>query len=213
MGRDKKDGVSEDISILGIIPARGGSKRLPGKNLKPLHGISLLERTIIQAKKALPVSIVTSDSNEIIKEALRCGIKALLRPADLATDTAKSADVVSHVVGNYPVFEWFCLLQPTSPLRSVEDITNCIALAVGSGKSVHSTHNGKPNGAVYVGRTRGFTGDFWSGISYEMPLDRSVDIDTLEDFERAERILGNQIRATPSGQVLHQMLHQQPAPE
>jgi CMP-N-acetylneuraminic acid synthetase len=186
-----------DLSILGIIPARGGSKRLPGKNLKQMAGKSLLQITIEQAKKALPVSVVSTEDPEITKEALKHGIKVLLRPKVLATDDASSAEVVKHVLWTYPDFEWFCLLQPTSPLRSVEDIRNCIDLAVSTGKSVHSTFEGKPNGAVYVGHTWNWCGDFWSGIQYEMPQERSIDIDTLEQFELAENLLEDALRATP----------------
>lgn len=176
-------------SIFGIIPARGGSKRLPGKNLMLLKGVSLLERTIRQAKRAFPVSVVTTDSSEIIKETLRCGITALLRPDRLASDTATSAEVVDHVILTYPRFEWFCLLQVTSPLRTVEDIFSCIDLADQSGKPVVSVYKGKPNGAIYIGKTLSFAGDFFTGaILYEMPEERSVDIDTIEDFRRAEEL-------------------------
>ena len=174
-------------SIIGIIPARGGSKRLPGKNLKLLGGISLLERTIRQARKALPVSIVSSDSTEIINETLRCGITALLRPPELATDTATSAAVVNHVIWTFPDFEWFCLLQPTSPLRTVDDILACIDLADQSGRPVVSVYKGLPNGAVYIHPTLSFKGDFCeNAVLYEMPEERSIDIDTLADFTRAE---------------------------
>jgi CMP-N-acetylneuraminic acid synthetase len=184
------------MSILGIIPARGGSKRLPGKNLRSFLGKPLLQITIEQAKKALPVSVVTTDDVEMISLSLECGIKALLRPLELATDDASSSEVVKHVIWTYPNFEWFCLLQPTSPLRLWTDIQNCVEIAKSTGKSVHSTFNGKPNGAVYVGKTWNFDGDFWGGIKYEMPEERSVDIDTLEDFLKAEKY-GNQVRATP----------------
>lgn len=173
-------------SIFGIIPARGGSKRLPGKNLMLLNGISLLERTIRQAKKALPVSVVSTDSNEIIKETLRCGIKALLRPAILATDNATSASVVHHVLLTYPDFEWFCLLQPTSPLRSVDDILACMDLADQSGRPVVSVYKGKTNGAIYIHKTLSFKDDFMeNAVLYEMPEERSIDIDSKADFDRA----------------------------
>ena len=179
-------------SIFGIIPARGGSKRLPGKNLKLLNGVSLLERTIRQAKKALPVSVVTTDSDAIIKETLRCGLVALLRPDRLATDEATSADVVDHVLLTYPGFEWFCLLQPTSPLRSVDDILECMEIAQDTGQAVVSVHNGKPNGAIYIHRVMYFKGDFLNNaILYEMPEERSIDIDTQEDFDKAETLCGS----------------------
>lgn len=177
-------------SIFGIIPARGGSKRLPGKNLKLLAGVSLLERTIRQAKKALPVSVVTTDDGAIILEAIRCGMKALKRPKELATNSATSGDVVKHVIGVYPAFEWFCLLQPTSPLRTVDDILACIDLAEQSGRSVVSTYKGKTNGAVYIGKTLSFDGDFErNAVFYDMPAERSIDIDTQEDFDKAEALL------------------------
>ena len=177
------------ISMFGIIPVRGGSKRLPGKNLRNFHGQSLLARTIQQAKQALPVSVVTTDNEKMILEALDCGVKALCRPEHLATDKATTADVVDHVIWNYPKFEWFCLLQVTSPLRTVDDIINCIDLARSTGKPVISTFNGKTNGAIYIHRVISFKGDFETGaIHYEMPEERSIDINTLEDFKRAEAL-------------------------
>lgn len=177
-------------SILGIIPVRSGSKRLPGKNMMLLDGMTLLERTIRQAKKALPVSVVSTDDDKMILEALRCGVTALLRPKSLATDEATSGDVVKHVLSNYLKFDWFCLLQVTSPLRTVDDILSCIELADQSGKPVISTYKDKPNGAVYIGKVWKFDGDFWTdAIHYEMPEKRSVDIDTLEDFKRCESLL------------------------
>ena len=187
------------MSILGIIPARGGSKRLPGKNLKTLGGKSLIRIACEQAKKALPVSVVTTDYYEIILEALSCGVKSLLRPSELATDQATTKDVVKHVLETYPGFDWFCLLQPTSPLRSVEDITNCIELAKGTGQPVHSTYQGKPNGAVYVGR---WNFETFNGLHYEMPWERSIDIDTQHDLDEAEAILGHEIRTSSTGKVL-----------
>ena len=174
------------ISVLGIIPARGGSKRLPGKNLKQINGQSLLEITIKQAKKALPVSVISTDDAEIMREAGRFGVKTVVRPPELATDEASIWDVVRHVIWTFPGFSWFCLLQPTSPCRSVEDITNCVELAVESGTSVVSTYLGKTNGAVYVGKTLPIEGDFLhEALHYEMPIWRSVDINTQEDLDNA----------------------------
>ncbi len=177
-------------SIFGIIPARGGSKRLPGKNMMKLGRITLLERTIRQAKKALPVSIVSTENPAILEEAIRCGISTLLRPDSLATDDATTADVVLHACRVYPGFERFCLLQVTSPLRTVEDIENCIELALSTARPVVSTLNGKPNGAIYINDALRFKGDFLKdAVHYEMPAERSVDIDTLEDFRRAEALI------------------------
>ncbi len=186
-------------SIFGIIPARAGSKRLPGKNLKKLGGMSLLEHTIRQAKKALPVSIVSTEDPAITVEANRCGVSVLLRPDALATDTATSADVVKHACAAYIGFDRFCLLQVTSPLRLAGDIINCVEIAVSSGRPVVSTYQGKPNGAIYIGDVLRFDGDFLqNAMFYEMPRERSIDIDTQENFDEAERIYNaNQVRATP----------------
>ncbi len=182
--------MREDLSILGIIPARGGSRRLPGKNIRKLLGMSLLERTIRQAKQALPDCIVSTEDTKIMAEARRCGISVLERPAWLATADAPSGGLVRHALNANPGFEWFCLLQVTSPLRTAEDIACCIELAVATGRPVVSTACGKPNGAVYIGKSLAFSGDFTKGaIAYEMPLARSVDIDTLDDWNEAERRL------------------------
>ena len=186
-------------SVFGIIPARGGSKRLPGKNLKKLAGMSLLERTISQAKKALPVSVVTTEDTQITLEALRCGLHVLRRPDSLATDSATSEDVINHAVNAYMSFKWFCLLQPTSPLRTVNDIQECVKWAIRENRSVVSVCDGRRNGAVYVGRTLTIPNLYFAdAMYYEMPYERSIDIDTQEDFDEAERILNaTEIRATP----------------
>jgi CMP-N-acetylneuraminic acid synthetase len=174
-------------SVIAIIPARGGSKRLPGKNLMQLDGVSLLARTIQQAREIFQITIVSSDDWNILEEAGSLGVNILKRPAILATDTATSAEVVSHALSLYPGFKWFCLLQVTSPLRSQNDILACLDMADSSGEPVISTCNGLPNGAVYVWPTDRFKGDFATGaLHHEMPPERSLDIDTLEDFEKAE---------------------------
>ena len=187
-------------SIFGIIPARGGSKRLPGKNLMKLGGVSLLEHTVREARKALPVSVVSTEDKEITLEALRCGVRVLWRPDRLATDEATSEEVIEHAVNAYIGcgFKWFCLLQVTSPLRTVEDIRNAYAIAEEHNKPVVSTHNGKRNGAIYIGKMLAMPGRFFEGaVEYEMPYERSIDIDTIEDFNEAERIYNDKIRVTP----------------
>ena len=190
-------------SIFGLIPARGGSKRLPGKNLKLLAGVSLLARAIAHAK-VLPVTVVSTDDPETMALANRLGVHALLRPAYLASDNATTEDVIEHAANVYPMFEWFCLLQPTSPLRTAGDIRACIDLALSTERPVVSVCNGRRNGAVYVGRTLALPNEYWlDAITYEMPPGRSIDIDTLADFNEAERVLNaSEIRTSSTGQVL-----------
>jgi len=125
-----------DLRILGIIPAREGSKRLPGKNILPLGGKPLIEWTIEAAKNSqcLRKIVVSSNDQAALKIARDCGVTDLPRPAELATDTAKSIDVISHVIdwhaNNGEHFDAVMLLQPTSPLRTAEDIQAATKLFV-----------------------------------------------------------------------------------
>lgn len=109
---------------LAIIPARGGSKGLPGKNIRPLYGKPLIAWTIEQALQsgAFATVAVSTDSKEIATVASSYGADVpFIRPADLATDTATSMNVVLHALDFYAEqeqnFDYVALLEPTSPLR------------------------------------------------------------------------------------------------
>lgn len=111
--------------MLAIIPARGGSKGLPRKNILPMAGRPLIAWTIAAALGAKSVRrvIVSTDCPEIAEAAQAAGADVpFLRPEALATDTATSADVVRHALEACPGHDRFALLQPTSPLRTAEDI-------------------------------------------------------------------------------------------
>jgi N-acylneuraminate cytidylyltransferase/CMP-N,N'-diacetyllegionaminic acid synthase len=123
--------MTDTGDILVVIPARGGSKRLPRKNLLPLAGKPLICWTIEAALEAkLNARImVTSDDDEILALARQYkseGVVAHKRPAELATDTATTAEVLTNAlkaeqsVGHDP--KTLVLLQPTSPLRNADDI-------------------------------------------------------------------------------------------
>jgi len=117
-------------SVIGIIPARGGSKGLPGKNSKLLCGKPLIAWSIEKAKKSryLDIVMVTTDSSEIADIARQSGaLVPFLRPADLATDHASTYDVIRHTLNYYHAtenrdFNYTVLLEPTSPLREDDDI-------------------------------------------------------------------------------------------
>ncbi|MDP1577086.1 MAG: acylneuraminate cytidylyltransferase family protein [Cypionkella sp.] len=112
-------------SVLAVITARGGSKDLPGKNIRHLAGRPLIAWSIEAALGASCISrvIVSTDAPEIAEAALAAGAEVpFLRPADLATDGAGSADVVAHALGQCPGHDVFVLLQPTSPLRNADDL-------------------------------------------------------------------------------------------
>lgn len=142
-------------SILAIVTARSGSKRLPGKNLKTLGGKSLLAWTIEAARRAGTIdrTIVSSDDPEIIAAALACGAEVpFIRPRELATDTATSLDVVGHALDSIgEFFDMFVLLQPTSPLRQTNDIDEAVrfCLEKGAPACVSVTPTAKPPQWIY----------------------------------------------------------------
>jgi|WetSurMetagenome_2_1015567.scaffolds.fasta_scaffold21902_4 CMP-N,N'-diacetyllegionaminic acid synthase len=112
------------MKILGIIPARGGSKGVPGKNSKLLAGKPLIQYTIEAAQNSelLTDTIVSTDSSEIAHLAALLGAEVpFIRPDSLATDTASSIDVVQHAVEFLKtqgrIYDAVCLLQPTCPFR------------------------------------------------------------------------------------------------
>ena len=113
--------------ILGLIPARGGSKGVPGKNVKSIYGRPLIAWTIMRARESERIDriIVSTDSDDIAKVAIDCGVEVLKRPEYLASDTASTQDVMVHSLQNYPA-DTLVLLQPTSPFRSKGLIDRCI---------------------------------------------------------------------------------------
>ena len=121
-------------SFLGVIPARGGSKGIPGKNLLQLHGRSLLERAFIQASgsKFLDRVILSSEDPEIQALSRQIGLEVpFTRPEMLARDDSSSIDVVRHALNSIDEkFDFVVLLQVTSPLRISSDIDECISLCV-----------------------------------------------------------------------------------
>lgn len=122
------------LKILAVIPARAGSKRLPKKNILPLNGKPLIQWTILAAQQAtcLDRIVVSSDDPVTLKIAQECGVEYIQRPKELASDTAKSVDVINHAIsffaGRDEHFDAVMLLQPTSPLRASADIRAAVSL-------------------------------------------------------------------------------------
>jgi len=122
--------------VLAVVPARGGSKGVPGKNLRLVRGRPLIAWTIEQALRARSIDrvILSSDDESIMREAQAAGADVpFRRPADLATDAVSSIDVVLHALEQVPDFDIVVLLQPTSPLRNSGDIEAALNRLVGSG--------------------------------------------------------------------------------
>lgn len=120
------------MKIVAIVTARGGSKGVPGKNLRPVGGISLVGRAIRAAAAAACFDriVLTTDSPEIAAEGARHGALCIDRPARLADDGAKSIDAVldtlDQLAARGEAFDLCVLLQPTSPLRTAADINAAV---------------------------------------------------------------------------------------
>jgi len=213
--------------VLAVIPARGGSKGLPGKNILPVQGRPLLAWTADAALAACALDrvVVSSDADAILAAARACGVETLRRPAELATDTATTLDVIVHALDACPGHDIVVVLQPTSPLRTAADIDgalerfaatgapSCVSVCeaeqspywmyrLGAGQALLPVVDGTPqatrrqdlptvyvlNGAVYVAdtawlrTTRAFVAA--GTVAHVMPVERSLDIDTAQDFER-----------------------------
>lgn len=117
------------MKILGLIPARGGSKGIPGKNLAMVCGRPLLAYTVDAAlgSRLLTRVILSTDSEEIARVGRSLGVDVpFMRPRELAADTTPTIDVIRHAIGAVSeagqTYEAVCLLQPTNPLRTSEMI-------------------------------------------------------------------------------------------
>jgi CMP-N,N'-diacetyllegionaminic acid synthase len=123
------------MKILALIPARGGSKRVPGKNIRPLGGLPLIVWSINAAKGIAEICdiLVSTDDAAIAEVAQAAGaLVPWLRPANLSTDTATSADVALHALNWYEAergaVDGLLLLQPTSPFRGRKTLARGIGL-------------------------------------------------------------------------------------
>ena len=233
---DKKT-KEQSLRFLGLIPARGGSKGLPGKNLAPLAGQPLIVHTIRQAMQVnmLDHLLVSSDDKEILAVAEKMQVATMQRPVSLAADHTPAMPVIRHAVKELDKigqhFDVVVLLQPTSPLRSAADINGAMdSFLKNHGKTVVSiTENATPvewlyyledatekllpvlskdgtlhrrqdartcyraNGAIYViAKERIMSAESVYSedmIGFLMPVERSIDIDTISDLNLAEHCI------------------------
>ena len=130
----------EGLKVLGLVTARGGSKGLPGKNMRPLCGKPLIVWTIDAARAArcLDAVVVSTDDPIIAEAARQAGAEVpFIRPVELAGDTASSIDTVLHAVDFLATadrsFDIVVLLEPTSPLREPSDIDQGVTRLIESG--------------------------------------------------------------------------------
>ena len=224
------------MNNIAIIPARSGSKGLKDKNIKELNGIPLIGYSIKAAKDCGIFShiVVSTDSEKYADIARNLGAEVpFLRSARTSSDSAGSWDVVKEVLSGYEEhFDTVCLLQPTSPLRTAEDIIGGYKELEEKGadaitavcEAEHSPLWSTPlddtlslsefrnqlsdlprqklktyyriNGALYIRRINynGAKNDIVDNreFAYIMERKRSVDIDTIDDFEYAEFLMSKQ---------------------
>jgi len=124
------------MNLLALIPARGGSKGVPRKNIKSLHGKPLIGWSIDAAKKSTFVErvVVSTEDDEIAAIASDLGADVpFMRPMELAADDTPGVVPVLHAIENLPEFDWVILLQPTSPLRTAEDIDGIVRFCIEHG--------------------------------------------------------------------------------
>lgn len=162
-----KNGVTLicDKKVLALIPARSGSKGLPGKNIRILHQKPLIAWSIEAAKNSFYIDdlLVSTDSQKIADIAIKYGAEApFLRPSELASDNASSIDVILHAVdwlaAQNRCYEIVVLLEPTSPLREPEDINRCLEMMqenrVSSVVSVSQVENMHPMFLFHMGEEK-----------------------------------------------------------
>lgn len=119
------------MKFLAIIPARKNSKRLKNKNMLHLNGKPLICWTIEESLKSKYISntLITSDWDEVINLAKKYNIDYIKRPDSLAKDDSTSEQLINHIIETYNTinsYDYLVLLQPTSPLRTKDDIDNAI---------------------------------------------------------------------------------------
>lgn len=226
------------LKPLYIIPARGGSKGIPRKNIKALGGRPLIAYTIDAAKEAQSRTggyiLLSTDDAEIASVARECGLDTdYMRPAELGSDTTGSREIILDAMdwasANGIDYDCVVLLQPTSPFRTAADIICCLDkftdgtdmavtvcetdsnpyytlfetdsegyLHISKGDGLYTRRQDVPpvyeyNGAVYVinpdSLRRMPLGAFPHRVPYVMPKERSIDLDTPEQWLLAEYLI------------------------
>jgi CMP-N,N'-diacetyllegionaminic acid synthase len=233
------------MKILGLIPARGGSKGVPRKNIKLLGGKPMLWYTVSAAKGArgLDRIVLSTDDLEIADVGKRCGVDVpFIRPAELGKDDTPTLPVIQHALNwlekRGAVYEAVCLLQPTSPFRGSRVIEKCLETFVetnadtlitlqpipekfhpafvyfkssegwlhsclGNDLAVVRRQDVKPayvrEGSVYIIRRETLmeSSSLYGQriVGYDMAVEQTVNVDTLEDWHYAERLWREKQRA------------------
>ena len=184
-------------TVLAIVPARKGSKRLKLKNFRIFRGKPLFYWPLNLSEKSIYIDniVFTTDSESMYSKAKKnFKIIDYIRPKNLAKSDSLARDVILDVLKKISLkFDYFIYLQPTSPLRTVRDIDNSLKMIVAKGGNtlVSVTENSKkPNGMIYISKTDFFEKkkNFYNKkiVFFKTALCRSVDIDHIKDFDIAK---------------------------
>jgi len=181
------------MKTMAIIPARKNSKRLPGKNTRLLAGFPLFEWTISQAvaTREFKRIVVTTDDNFIIKKSKNYPVNIIQRKNELCLDEVPMEKVIDDVLDKYTDCDNIMLLQVTSPLRELTDIKTVISNYDPTINSIisYDKRTDKINGAIYYTSIDNYKkyGLYYNVKKYKMNHTNSVDIDTIDDFIKAQR--------------------------
>ncbi len=202
--------------ILGVIPARGGSKGIPRKNIKKLLGKPLIKWSIEAAQNSNLIDrfVVSTDDEEIAKISKECGAEVLLRPPEYATDDASTVSVLKHVISEINT-DIVVLLQPTSPVRvdnlidrAIENFINSNCDTLATGYNSHHFEWGQfdnmprqkmdgffhDDGNIYIFNKKIIESGRWVGdnlFRMELPGLYNIEIDDISEFWANEGILSN----------------------
>src|SRR5919199_499460 len=126
---------STSPDVVALVPARGGSKGIPRKNLALLAGKPLVRWAVETAQAAETVTrvVVSTDDDEVAAAAAAAGAEVLRRPPQLAADDTPMLEVIRHALANIDACDVLVLLQPTSPLRRAEHVDAAVSLLLGTG--------------------------------------------------------------------------------
>lgn len=233
--------------VLGLIPARGGSKGIPGKNIKMLGDLPLIAHTCRAAfESCVDRVVVSTDCVRIAEVARRYDVEVpFIRPALLAADDTPTLEVIKHTLthladAGQELPELVVLLQPTSPFRIASDIDECVrklqdsnadsivticetpqhfnahwqfhveedGLRITTGEPLENIVSRRQllpptyirNGAVYCFRVSAFlhSNSIYGArcLGHVMPQSRSINLDTLEDWQAAEQFITSQTEET-----------------
>ena len=188
--------------VLGVIPARGGSKRIPGKNLRELCGKPLIQYTIEAAESATRLTnfVVSTEDQNIANVSIGLGAYVVKRPEELATDEATSGAVLKHALKwmetDTDRYDMVVCLHPTSPIRDPKHIDQAIEMLWASdAPSLASVYCSKRhyghNASIYALKRDAVGADHYSDQSLPFLMDRrhSLDINEQDDLKIAELYL------------------------